>query len=289
MALTKDRDGYTCWSTRWLAIHWQWFPEHCRWLELTINATSDRHNDYNYLQLRLARLFSGKLYIRPLVKPTTLKLRCYDGSERIEKINRRWGFQVTGDSLDYYHLYYGNDPMDDSFRDHVTAQRKSWRPGYADRRLTEWTVFAPQGTVYDQHLSKEDCRGSAFFVMCDASRNVPKRKFTVIDYDGQEIIGSYHVVRRAYSHGDGWFRWLSWFRKPLTETTVSIEFNDEVGNDKGSYKGGLMGLEIPIIDGETAEQAIVRWIQEERSKDNADSRHRVNLRLKSWGTTEENQ
>ena len=41
-------------------------------------------------------------------------------------------------------------------------------------------------------------------------------------------------------------------------------------------------------DDETPEQAIVRWIQEERAKDNQHTRHRINLVVKSWLTEKSN-
>jgi hypothetical protein len=66
-------------------------------------------------------------------------------------------------------------------------------------------------------------------------------------------------VERTWHKGEGWWRWLSWFSKPLVRKCLEINFDSEVGERKGSWKGGLMGTGIEMQDGESAQQALERF------------------------------
>ena len=285
--IAKDVDGYSCWSSRWLGIQWQFKPEHCHWWELTANAKHQHRRDFNHVQLRLGRWFSARIYFPVIFKPGEVSIpsQWSESGFRTEYIPKRYGFCIAGDQ---YTIYYGTDPGDDSYRDRVKRQTKTWWPGYTKRRNTEWTVFGADGKIHAQYIGN-DCNGQPFFDMCAAKRTVTRRQMVCVDYDGQEIIASYHVNRRVYKRGTGWFRWLSYLTKSDVHHMVEIDFDKEVGNEKGSWKGGTLGVTVLMQEDETPEQAIVRWIQEERSKDNQHTRHRIDLMLKSWGTTKENQ
>lgn len=58
-----------------------------------------------------------------------------------------------------------------------------------------------------------------------------------------------------------WFTWLPWPR--WVQRTINIEFNDEVGERTGSWKGGTIGCGWEWRPGETLEQALTR-MQHER-------------------------
>ena len=51
----------------------------------------------------------------------------------------------------------------------------------------------------------------------------------------------------------GWAKWPM-----ITKHAVDFEFNDEVGERSGSYKGGVIGSSENIMPGETPVQAIQR-------------------------------
>ena len=87
------------------------------------------------------------------------------------------------------------------------------------------------------------------------------------DSDGSLVVASTHIEEREWRLGTGLFRWLSWFVKPKIRRSLSIEFSSEVGPEKGSWKGGLMGTGIDMLPGELHEAAFRRYCaQEHRSK-----------------------
>ena len=59
------------------------------------------------------------------------------------------------------------------------------------------------------------------------------------------------IERRIWSMN--WFRWIK-----KIQTTISIDFDDEVGEGTGSWKGGCTGCSYDLLDNETAEQALRR-------------------------------
>jgi len=58
-----------------------------------------------------------------------------------------------------------------------------------------------------------------------------------------------------------WFKWTGLFAK--THRTIAVEFDKEVGERKGSWKGGTIGCSYRIKTGETPHECLVR-MQNER-------------------------
>lgn len=88
---------------------------------------------------------------------------------------------------------------------------------------------------------------------------LPKAVFAIEDYDGDKREATTFIEEREWRFGRGVFKWLSIFRKPMVKRTLSIELNEEVGPEKGSWKGGLMGTSIDLLPGELHEAAFARW------------------------------
>ena len=88
---------------------------------------------------------------------------------------------------------------------------------------------------------------------------VPTRKFLFLDYDGCEIIATTKIEEREWRLGAGKFKWLSWFRRPIVHRSLSIDLADEMGPEKGSWKGGLIGTSIRMLPGELHEAAFRRF------------------------------
>ena len=59
------------------------------------------------------------------------------------------------------------------------------------------------------------------------------------------------IERRTWSMN--WFRWVK-----KVSTTISIDFDEEVGEKSGSWKGGCTGCNYDLLDNETPEQALRR-------------------------------
>jgi len=87
----------------------------------------------------------------------------------------------------------------------------------------------------------------------------PTVKFTFADFDGQELEATTKIEEREWRHGDGWFKWLSWFDKPMIQRSLTIEFSGETGDRKGSWKGGITGTSINLLPSELHEAAFRRY------------------------------
>lgn len=91
----------------------------------------------------------------------------------------------------------------------------------------------------------------------------PKRKFLIEDHDGEMIICTTHIEEREWRKGTGWFTWLSRFKRPIIRRSLDLTFSSEVGTEKGSWKGGVIGHSIDMLPGELHESAMRRYCEEE--------------------------
>lgn len=63
------------------------------------------------------------------------------------------------------------------------------------------------------------------------------------------------------------WRWFKWFRVPGTYTirrSIDIDFSEEVGEERGSWKGGTIGCGYELLPGESIEQCLRRMEKERR-------------------------
>lgn len=92
-----------------------------------------------------------------------------------------------------------------------------------------------------------------------AKKACPSVSFAFDDYDGQRITVKTVIEQREWKFGEGWFKWLSLFRKNKVHRSLDLEFSSEVGPEKGSWKGGTMGHSIEMFPGELHEAAFRRY------------------------------
>lgn len=174
---------------------------------------------------------------------------------------REYGFRVSDGFLQ---VFLGPQT-------HDSTTTKSWS---AHLPWTQW-----------RHIRKSlyDTNGKHFWTEWDRPRRFPFRDewearqavvtacpkvvFEFDDYDGQLIQATTHIEEREWRFGEGWFKWLSLFRKPKIRRSLDLEFSAEVGPEKGSWKGGTLGHGIEMLPNETHEQAFRRYCdQVHRSK-----------------------
>lgn len=98
----------------------------------------------------------------------------------------------------------------------------------------------------------------------DAQRSkCPTARFLIEDYDGARIVATTRIEEREWRFGDKWCSWLSLFRRPKVRRSLDISFDKEVGTEKGSWKGGLMGTGIDMLPGELHEAAFRRFCEQD--------------------------
>lgn len=137
-----------------------------------------------------------------------------------------------------------------------------------------WYSLAGENIRTDLESVSRDLRRLQRDTRYEFEAKMPKAFFEIEDYDGQRIKVSTHIEEREWHFGTGWFKWLSWFRKPMIRRSLAIEFASECGPEKGSWKGGLMGCGIDMLPGELHESAFRRYCDQEH-----DARHSRRYRI----------
>lgn len=135
-------------------------------------------------------------------------------------------------------------------------------------RHVRFTLYRPDGSHF---WTQRDSKRQKGIAMYDEQRKAeeacPKVSFAFDDFDGARIMATCHVEEREWRFGEGWFKWLSLFRRAKISRSLSLQFSAEVGPEKGSWKGGIMGHGIDMVPGESCESAFRRYCeQEHRSK-----------------------
>jgi len=93
------------------------------------------------------------------------------------------------------------------------------------------------------------------------AKNSKRYKYVCRDGTIQDdIIATYSVEEREWR----WkaLRWLPWPRK--VSRCISVEFDKEVGEERGSWKGGTIGCGYEMRVGETPDECLYRMQRERR-------------------------
>jgi len=173
-----------------------------------------------------------------------------------ERFPREYGFTFFEGNL---HTYFGPQTHDSR-----TTKSKVFFLPWRNRRLIRHSLYDREG----EHFHTEFDRTRSSWVASTAVRDAcPKARFEFEDFDGQRIVATTHIEEREWRRGTGICSWLSWLRGPEIERSLVIEFSAEVGPEKGSWKGGMVGHSMKMLPGELHEAAFKRYCeQEHRSK-----------------------
>jgi hypothetical protein len=162
------------------------------------------------------------------------------------------------------HIHYGPQTHDS-----ITTKSKCYFLPWKQWRNIRHSMYGIQGEHFwteapkprrnwdDWHKAREQC---------------PVARFVIEDYDGARIVASTRIEEREYRIGDSWCSWLGYLRRPRLFRSLMIDFAAEVGPDKGSWKGGMMGHSIDMLPGELHEAAFRRYCEQEVSSKNGRSR-----------------
>lgn len=168
----------------------------------------------------------------------------------------KYGFAFFGNSV---HLHWGkpHGKRDDPFTV-IDIPWQNWR-------FVRQSWYGPTG----QHIEtlwetkNKEGRSAQWEWRHEFEKTLAKTRFEVEDFDGKRIGVSTHIEEREWRFGIGLFEWLSLFRKHKVRRTLEINFDHEVGPEKGSWKGGLMGTSIDMEPGELHEAAFRRYCDTE--------------------------
>lgn len=210
------------------------------------------------------------------IKPLERKVYPTWDAVTIERLGRNWyidyvkkeySLSISHNAL---HVRYGIQTDNSS-----TTKSDVFFFPWKETRFVHETYYAPDGTLFrDVRQQQAQTIVDHYAESNQAKIDVPKMKFIVRDSDRTLVEVETYITETEHAWGVGWCRWLSWFKKPQIERTLYLRFSTEVGSEKGSWKGGLMGGSISIAPGEHPQVALKRFIEKER---NRLSGHRVNL------------
>ncbi len=165
--------------------------------------------------------------------------------------NRRWGFSIHDN---YFQLFYGRQ-SDDS----TLEKRKSWHFPWSEWTIVRRSLFHGDGT---HHFTENFVKGRSVVdwkEMSEIKKKIVKQTVDIMDYDGTRLVAMLHIDELEWVRGVRSFAWLKYIFKPKIRRSLQIEFSEEVGNRKGSWKGGLMGTSIDMLPGEDSFQAFRRY------------------------------
>jgi hypothetical protein len=165
---------------------------------------------------------------------------------------REYGFSLSDGFL---HVALGAQTGDSS-----TTQDWSWFLPWKQWRQISNRIYNADGSLAGDGNGPWDERRE----LMDRVTKVP---FAIIDYDGERIEVETYIEEREWRLGTGWFRWLGYIAPMKRRRSLDMSFAKEVGPEKGSWKGGMMGTGTEMQPGEMHEPAFRRFCDEEhRSK-----------------------
>jgi len=195
----------------------------------------------------------------PIIKPRRDCIGHYEGRAIHDEFPREYGFSYSNGFLQ---VFLGAQT-------HSSDTTQQWS------KFLPWTQWRHVRTShYDlkgNHYWTEPPRNRAAPNAWEAGRaaidTCPTAAFLFDDYDGQRIKATTRIEEMEWHFGEGWFKWLSLFRRAKVCRSLKIEFSAEVGPEKGSWKGGTVGHSIDMLPGELHEAAFRRYCsQTHRSK-----------------------
>lgn len=165
---------------------------------------------------------------------------------------REFGFSFSSGTL---HLHYGPQTHDS-----VTTKSKCIFLSWRQWRFVRRSLYDRTGAHFWTEPTGRQVPGRGAWEEQERMRDaVPKVVFAVEDYDGERVAATTHIEEMEWRFGEGWFKWLSLFRAPRIKRSLDIRFDKEVGPEKGSWKGGLVGTSVELQPGELHASAFRRW------------------------------
>lgn len=206
-----------------------------------------------------------------LIHPYRIKHTPISWSEEdIKRIGRNYYYETHpkqyGFTVDdgYIHLYYGAQTHSS-----VDTKSKCWAIPWKQWRWIRTSIHEPDGSLWHY----ENYKNTRDWELLEEMRNsCPKSIFLVEDYDKERVTATCHIRESEWHFGEGWFKWLRFFRKPMIKRTLEIKFNKETGHEKGSWKGGTTGTGIEMLVKETPLEAFKRFCQKDQYSKHGNSK-----------------
>lgn len=131
-------------------------------------------------------------------------------------------------------------------------------PWYLCRTRTRWE--AKDGSFkLERKVSPVDQRGFRLMAFRDwPDGREYRRRFTYTTRYGQMQTATLTAYRERVREVRHWLRWWPW--AGADRDGLIIEFSEEMGSERGSWKGGVVGACQAMLPGETVSQALDRFL-----------------------------
>lgn len=251
---------------------WAW-SETYRHKAIVLRSRGEEDGDGGQCSLRISMGKATLIISLPnIVQPERKKVypSSWDAAT-VERLGRNWYWHVTprqyGFSLSdgFLSVYYGRETHDSS-----TEQRWGYFLPWTQWRHVRHSLYGLHGEHY--RTDPKSTGGSlgeprSWEAWREIEKNCPTAAFEIEDFDGQHLVATTRIEEHEWHFGTGWFKWLSWFGRPKIRRSLNIELSDEMGREKGSWKGGTIGTSIEMTQTELHESAFRRFCeQDHRSK-----------------------
>lgn len=208
--------------------------------------TSNVEKFYTTLTCKFGRLFSIRILLPTIVKPVYWKVKAPSWSpETVKRLGRDWYYEYRNRcygftmDTDYINLKWGLTLNDCG----IIVERNKfidfpWKtPTYIRTEYYDQFGNIQQISSGIHHQNKDELEMSYALVK---------------DYDGTEVKASFLKTVRVYYRFSGKLLWLAKFLPKKYYTGLEINFDQETGRRKGSWKGGTIGSSTPADSDKTA-------------------------------------
>lgn len=250
-----------------------WSFSDYRPLTLMLSSWGGGQDDDLPCNLRLSWFF-GTLIVAlpPILKPHRSKVFPKWDEATVGRLGRdyywdiderSYGFTVCDGHLSVHYGRAGGSSMDSSIE-----QRWGCFLPWTQWRHVRHSFYGLSGEhLYDESQERIGKLGTeAWHERWNARQArqdaVPTMVFAFKDFDGEDLKATSKIEEREWRFGEGWFKWLSLFRRAKIVRSLDLKFSGETGKRKGSWKGGTVGHSITMLPGELHEAAFKRYCAE---------------------------
>jgi hypothetical protein len=219
-------------------------------LALTIDSGDD--DDYPGCRLRLSGFGHTLLLAIPaVIKPWAQWVEVRTEPTRSQMIaagrkpgysdthRRQYGFSY---SEGFLQVFLGAQTHDSS-----TTQDWSKHLPWTQWRFAGHRLYGLDGEIFAALPHRARFRTPEYEESERLTDACPTASFSFNDFDGETISATTKIEEREWHFGEGWFKWLSIFRRPKIRRSLDLRFSAETGKRKGSWKGGTIGHSIDML------------------------------------------
>ncbi|WP_396190539.1 hypothetical protein [Flavobacterium sp.] len=144
--------------------------------------------------------------------------------------------------------------------DYIGVKNKSKRFSFPwqECRSTSLCVLNPT----DMSVMKEFIGSGMYYTDYELyKKELPKPTYEIVDYDGSKAIMTALIERHVIQRGSEGFEWLRRFRKPEVEITLKLTFDQYLGTQKHSWKGGSAGASVSLKEDETLQDGLNKFFK----------------------------